>query len=150
MPTTLYLDTANSFDSGSQYQFIQNPIQPRGMVASQPAKEFTTLSGVGGVQSPKEWFPTIILTWPALVKSNSDHAALLAAFEARLYVVTGVNHFLGILGAASKDSGFPFWNAAKFIEIRIIEVMSAENPIDNDLDEVLFDMTVRAKWIDPD
>ncbi len=124
MPTTLYLDTANTFNSGSQYELVQNPQQPRGMVKNQPAKEFTTLSGVGGIQSPKEWFPTILLTWPALVKSNSDHAALLAAFEARQYVVTGVNHFIGILAGASKDNGFPFWNAAKFIEIRIVEVFS--------------------------
>ena len=150
MPTTLYLDTANSFDSGSQYQLVQNPIQPRGMVASQPAKEFTTLSGVGGLQGPKNWYPTLLFTWPALVKSNADHAALLAAFEARLYLATGVNHFIGILGAASKDNGFPFWNAAKFIEIRIVEVESAQRPIDNDLDEMLFDMVVRAIWMDVD
>ena len=150
MPTTLYLDTANSFDSGNQFELVDNPTQPRGMRANQPAKEFTTLTGVGGIQAPKTWFPTILLTWPTLVKSNADHAELLAAFQARLYVATGVNHFLGILPAASKDNGFPFWNAAKFIEIRIIEIMSAANPVDNDLDEMLFDMIVRAKWIDPD
>ena len=150
MPTTLYLDTVWTLNSGSEYALVQNPIQPRGMRANQPAQEFTTLSGVGGIQAPKEFYPTIILTWPALVKSNTDHAALLAAFQARLYIVTGVNHFLGILPATSKDNGFPFWNAAKYIEIRIVSIESAELPIDNDLDEVLFDMVVRAIWMDVD
>jgi len=150
MPTRLFLDTNSNFNSGSQFELVQNPQQPRGMRANRPAKEFTTLTGVGGIQAQKEWFPTILLSWPALVKSNADHAELLAAFQTRLYVATGVNHFIGILPAASKGSGFPFWNAAKFIEIRIIEIMSAANPLDNDLDEVLFDMIVRAIWIDPD
>ena len=150
MPTALYLDTLNTLNSGSQYALLQNPIQPRGMRANQPAQEFTTLSGVGGVQGPKTWYPTILLTWPELVKSNTDHAALLAAFKAARYTVTGVNYFLGILPASSKDSGFPFWNAAKFIEIRIVSIESAELPIDNDLDEVLFDMVVRAIWMDVD
>ena len=150
MPTVLYLDTANTFDSGSQYLLLQNPIQPRGMVKSRPVTEFATLEGSGGVQAPKTYFPKITLTWPALVKSNTAHAALLAAFEARKYIATGVSHYIGILDGASKDNGFPFWNAAKFIEIRILNVMSAEQPIDNDLDEILFDMIVTAKWMDPD
>ncbi len=150
MPTILYLDNVSTFNSGGQYQLIQNPMTPRGMVKNQPAKEFATLSGVGGIESPKDWYPTIIFTWPALVKSNSDHAALLAAFEAAQYVVSGVSYFIGILDGASKDNGFPFWNAAKFIEIRIVEVTSAENPLDNDLDEVLFNMVVRAIWMDHD
>jgi len=150
MPTTLYLDTANTFDSGSQYQLIQNPMQPRGMVANQPSKKFTTISGIGGLQSPKDWYPDLLFTWPALVKSNSDHAALLAAFQSRQYAKTGVDHFIGILAAASKDNGFPFWNAAKFIEIRIVEVIGPERPADNDLDEVIFDMVVRAIWVDVD
>ena len=150
MPTVLYLDTISTFSSGSQYLLLQNPIQPRGMVKSRPVSEFATLEGAGGVQAPKVWYPPITLTWPALVKSNTAHAALLDAFETRKYISTGVNHFIGILAGASKDNGFPFWNADKFIEIRILNVMSAEQPIDNDLDEILFDMIVTCKWMDPD
>ena len=150
MPTTLYLDTISTFNSGSQYLLIQNPIQPRGMVKSRPVSEFATLEGQGAVQSPKAWYPKITFTWPDLVKSNSDHAALLAAFEARKYIDTGVNHFIGILSGASKDSGFPFWNAAKFIEIKILNVISAERPIDTDIDDIIFDLIVIALWADPD
>jgi len=150
MPTALYLDTVNTFTSGSQYQLKQNPIQPRGMVKNQPVAEFPTLEGVGAIQSPKAWFPRVTFTWPDLVKSNSDHAALLAAFESRQYAKTAVNHFIGILAGASKDNGFPFWNAAKFIEIRILNVMSSEHPVDNDIDDIIFDMVVTAIWADPD
>ena len=150
MPSALYLDTINTFDSGGQYALKQNPMQPRGMVKGIPVTPFPTLEGAGGVQAPKAHFPLIVLTWPDLVRSNSDHAALLAAFEARKYIETGISHFIGILAGASKDAGFPFWNAAKFIEIRILNVQSAEKPKDNDLDEVLFDMTVSARWMDPD
>lgn len=148
MATALYLDTANTFDSGSQYLLVQNPMQPRGMVKNQPAKPFNTIEGAGGVEAPRYWYPTIVLTWPALVKSNTDHAALVAAFEARTYIATGLEHYIGILAGASKDAGFPFWNAAKFIKIRILEVRSAEHPIDTDLNEVIFDLIVTCKWLD--
>ena len=147
MPTALII-AENPALNINPYSLVQNPQQPRGMVKNQPAKEFPTLSGVGGIQAPKEFFPTIIFTWPALVKSNSDHAALLAAFEARQFVKSGLDYYIGITGA--KDSGFPFWNAAKYIQIRIVSVESSELPIDTDLDEVLFNMVVRAKWLDPD
>ena len=150
MATTLYLDTANTFNSGGEYLIPINPMQPRGMEKNPPPKLFNTIAGPGGVQVPKLWYPNIVLTWPALVKSNTDHAALLAAFEDRLYVKTGVNHFIGILDGASKDNGFPFWNADKFIEIRITSVQSAQHPVDTDMNEVIFDMIVTAKWIDPD
>jgi len=150
MPTALYLDTANTFNSGSQYPLTVNPIQPRGMTKNVPVSEFPTLEGPGGVEAPKNWYPKITFQWPDLVKSNSDHAALLAAFEARQYVKTGVNHFIGILAAASKDSGFPFWNAAKFIEIRILNVQSSEHPVDNDIDDIIFDLIVTAQWMDVD
>ena len=119
MATALYLDTANTFTSGSQYLLPANPMQPRGLVSNQPAQVFETLSGAGGVQAPVDWFPTVTLTWPALVKSNTDHAALVAAFEARQYVKTGVDHFLGILAGASKDDCYPFPGANKYIKIRI-------------------------------
>lgn len=148
MATALYLDTLSTFNSGSQYAILQNPMQPRGMVKNQPAQAFETLSGAGGVQAPADWFPLLTLTWPALVKSNTDHAALVAAFEARQHVKTGADYFLGILPAASKDDGYPFWNAAKYIKIRIIEVRTAENPIDTDLSEVIFDLVVTCKWVD--
>ena len=147
MPSALII-AENTALSTNAYALVQNPMMPRGAVKNQPAKEFTTLSGFGGIQAPKEFYPTLLFTWPALVKSNSDHAALLAAFEARQYVKTGLDYYFGITGA--KDSGFPFWNAAKYIQIRIVEVLSSEKPIDTDLDEVLFDMIVRAKWLDPD
>lgn len=150
MPTTLYLDTANSFDSGNQYQIVHNPLIPRGMRANQPAKKFPTITGPGGIQAPKDWHPELIFSWPALVKSNAEHAALLAAFEERQFVKTGANHFIGILPAASKDNGFPFWNAAKFIEIEIVEVLGPERPVENDLDEIIFDMIVSAIWVDVD
>ncbi len=150
MPTTLYLDTASTFDSGNQFQIVHNPAHPRGMRVNQPAKKFTTLTGPGGIEAPKSWFPDLLFEWPALVKSNADHAELFAALQARQYSKTGVNHFIGILAGDSKDNGFPFWNAAKFIEIRIVEVIGPERPVDNDLDEVLFDMAVSAIWIDPD
>lgn len=150
MPTTLYLDTVNTFSSGNQYELVHNSAHPKGMTVNQPAKKFTTLTGPGGIQGPKDWFPILLFEWPALVKSNADHAELFAAFQARQYIKTGVNHFIGILVGDSKDNGFPFWNAAKFIEIRILEVIGPERPVENDLDEVLFDMAVSAIWMDPD
>ncbi len=149
MPTALKI-AENGALTTNAYALPINPIQPRRMVKNQPAKRFATLTGVGGIQAPKDYFSEIIFTWPTLVKSNTDHAALLAAFEARQYVKTGINYFIGIVAGDSKDAGFPFWNTAKYIEIRIIEVMSAERPIENDLDEVLFDMAVTALWVDPD
>jgi len=150
MPTRLFLDTANSFDSGNQFEIVNNPTHPKGMIVNQPAKKFPTLTGPGGIQAPKSWFPDLLFQWPALVKSNVDHAELFAAFQARQFIKTGVNHFIGILAGDSKDNGFPFWNAAKFIEIRILEVIGPELPVENDLDEILFDMMVSAIWIDPD
>lgn len=150
MATALYIDTANTFNSGSQYLLTSNPMQPRGMVKNQPSTPFNTIAGPGGVQAPKVWYPNIVFTWPSLVKSNANHALLLAAFEERQYVKTGVNHFIGILAGASKDAGYPFWNAAKFIEIRIMEVQSAEHPVDTDINQVIYDMIVTAKWMDPD
>ena len=148
MATVLYIDTSNAFNSGSQYLLTINPIQPRGLVSNQPAAEFSTIEGAGAIQAPKDWFPRITLTWPDIVKSNSNHAALLAAFQARQYVKTGLEYFLGILPAASKDNGFPFPTANKYIKIRIIEVRGPENPVDTDINEVIFNMIVTAIWTD--
>lgn len=148
MATALYLDTANTFDSGNQYALKQNPMQPRGMVKNQPVSDFPTLEGPGGVEAGKDWYPKITMTWPNLVKSNTNHAALVAAFEARQYVKTGGGHFLGILPAADKDDGFPFWTDNKYIEIRILNVQSAEHPVDTDMNEVIFDLIVTCLWMD--
>ena len=148
MPTTLII-AENSPLTTDAYTLPINPMQPRGMRSHQPAQAFNTIDGPGGIQAPKNWYPVTRWTWPALVKSNSDHAALLAAFEDRQYVLTGLDYFIGITG--TKDAGFPFWPktaANKYIEIRIIEVQSAEQPVDNDLDEIIFDMIASIKWMD--
>ena len=148
MPSVLYIDTVNTFDSGSQFKLPINPLPPRGMVANQPAKPFQTLQGPGGIQAPKEWHPLIIFPWPDIVKGNTNHDALLAAFESRQYVKTGVDYFIGILPAASIDDGFPFPTTNKYIKIRIVEVKSAENPEDNNMDAVISNMVVSAIWLD--
>lgn len=148
MPSVLYIDTLNTFNSGSQFQLPINPVQPRGLVKNQPVREFPTLEGPGGVQAPKNWYPPVVMSWPDLVKGNTNHDALIAALESRQYVKTGVDYFIGILPAASKDDGFPFPGANKYIKIRILEVKSTENPRDNNLDAVIYDLVTTAKWVD--
>ena len=141
----------NTVLTTNAYAIPINPNQPRGMKANQPAEVFNTIAGPGGVQAPRNWYPEIVLTWPFLVKSNSDHAALLAAFEDRQYVLTGLDYYIGILAGDTKGDGFPFWPKTptdKFIQIRIIEVQAAEQPVDNDLDEIRFNMIVVCKWMD--
>ena len=143
-----YIDVANTFASGGQFLIPINPTQPRGMRANQPATSFPTINGPGGVQSAKSWFPLITFTWPAIAMSNANHAALLAAFQARQYVKTGLDYFVGILPAATKDDGFIFPTANKYIKIRIIEVQGPENPIENDVNDQIQDMLVTAIWMD--
>jgi hypothetical protein len=146
--TILYIDTVNTFDSGSEFLLPINPIQPRDLVKNQPAKPYNTIEGVGGVQGASNWFPLFTMTWPDIVLSNSNHAALLAAFEERQYVKVGLEYFIGILPAATKGDGFLFPTSNKYIKIRIIEVKSSENPIPNDINEQIQDMVVTAVWVD--
>lgn len=148
MASILYIDTVNTFNSGSQFQLPINPMQPRGLIANQPAEPFKTLQGPGGIQAPKEWFPQIVLSWPDIVKGNTNHDALLSAFESRQFVKTAVDYYIGILPAASIDDGFPFPTSNKYIKIRIVEIKAPENPVDNNMDAVIYNMVVSAIWMD--
>ncbi len=152
MPTALIL-ADNTGLTTNAYALTINPIQPRGLVKNQPVIPFATLEGAGAVMAPKQWFPNITFTWPDIVNSNTDHAALIAAFEARQYVKSGIEYYIGALVDPGNGWIFPTtWGAGvgekKYIKIRILNVMSAEQPKDNDLDEILFDLTVNALWTD--
>lgn len=138
----------NSALTTNPYAIPFNPIQPRGLNSNQPSALFPTISGPGVIESPKDWYPPITFTWPALVRSITAHAALVAAFEDRQYAKTGINYFIGIADTDTKDQGYPFPGSNKYIEIRILEVKSAVNPIDNNLNQVIFDMVVTAQWMD--
>lgn len=146
---TTFIIAANTALDSDPYTLPINPMQPRGFVSSRPAQAFPTLEGPGGVESPKEWFPTLTFTWPNLVKSNTNHAALLAAFQARKYISTGLDYYIGALVDPTDSWPFPTtWASKKYIQIRIINVAAYENPVDTDMGEVIFDLVVTAKWLD--
>ena len=148
MPSILYIDTVNTFDSGNEYELPINPSTIEGLIANQPAQTFPTLEGPPGVQSPKDWFPPLVMPFPFLVKGNTPDDAIIAAFESRQYIKTGVDYYIGILPAATLDAGFPFPTTNKYIKIRIIEVKTRENPVENNMDAVISNMIVSAIWLD--
>lgn len=145
MPTSLKI-AENELLTTNAYPFPINPTQPRGLSKLKPVSTFSTLSGSGGVQMPKDHFPQITFKWPGI--TESVYNSLRAAMEARRYADTGLEYFIGIVVADSIDDGWMFPTTNRFIKVRILNVTSFENPIDNNIDQMIYDLIVTALWVD--
>lgn len=147
MPTALLIDVDNTLDSGGKFLFPVNPIQPRGFSKLKPVSRFNTLSGSGGVQMAKDHFPPVTFEWPSM--TESEYSTTRIALEDRRYIDTGLEYFIGIDVGDSTDKGWPFpTGAVKFVKVRILNVTSYENPIDNNIDEVIYNLRMTALWVD--
>lgn len=145
MPTSLRIAKDNLF-SDEFYVFPINPIQPRGLSKLKPVSTFSTLSGSGGVQMPKDHFPAITFKWPGI--TEKVYKTIRIALEDRRYADTGLEYFIGIVQSFSIDDGWMFPTTNKFIKVRILNVTSFENPIDNNIDQMTYDLIMTALWVD--
>lgn len=129
------------------YTLALNPIQPRGLVKNTPVSDYPTLSGVGGLQMPKNWFPRSALLWPAIM--DSLYSALRVAFEDRMYVATGLDYYIGATVDPTDSWIFPTtWSSKKYIKIRVLEVRGHESPVDNDIAQLIYNLEVVFRWMD--